>query len=348
MQETNPIPWKHKALSWLILAALSTFFAEVWSGSEMFPFFKPWGLLVVVPLYGLHLLILAGFAVHYLNPNFSTLLYLGMIFGLYEAYITKVLWNPPWGDAWIVAGMAPVETVVLVFWWHAWFSFILPLVIGQQILTREQTLAGLLPPKITHMVTSKIGLILLVICGGVFQSLNSPSPIHSLLSGVSTVGVLAGLILLWKRLTQNKAYALPNLLPDKQELRWLLVPLGLMYLIMSLVLRPDAFPPFVGHLLIWLIYGLITFLLAVNQRNLSNLTGRQQSSTSTDVKGKAWWKVALLFPLSATLAELLLSPIDQGIAVIAWIGGILFGLTMFFIAFKETLSKQGTPRHETT
>ena len=106
------VPKKHQWLFWVILAAFSTFFAEVFSGSDMFPFFNAWGILVVVPLYGLHIILLASLVYRAEKPRFSSLVYAGMLFGLYEAYLTKVLWAPPWGDPIIIAGFAPVETLV--------------------------------------------------------------------------------------------------------------------------------------------------------------------------------------------------------------------------------------------
>ena len=94
---------KHQWLFWIILAALSTFFAEVFSGSDMFPFFHPWGLLVVVPLYGLHIILLSSLVYRAGKPRFASLVFAGMLFGLYEAYLTKVLWAPPWGYPVIIA-----------------------------------------------------------------------------------------------------------------------------------------------------------------------------------------------------------------------------------------------------
>ena len=65
MENQHSIPKKHHWLYWLILAALSTFCAEVFSGSDMFPFFSAWGLLVVVPLYGLHTILPFLFLVYF-------------------------------------------------------------------------------------------------------------------------------------------------------------------------------------------------------------------------------------------------------------------------------------------
>ena len=88
---------KDKIFFWLILSALSTFFAEVISGSFIFPFTTVWGWIGVIPLYGLHLLVI-GYWVFRGRPKLWLLFIGGVIFGLYEAYITKVLWIPTWGE----------------------------------------------------------------------------------------------------------------------------------------------------------------------------------------------------------------------------------------------------------
>ncbi|MFO7944382.1 MAG: hypothetical protein R6U51_08825 [Anaerolineales bacterium] len=75
----------------------------------MFPYFHAWGLLVVVPLYGLHILVLAHLVYRSPQPHFPSLIFAGMLFGLYEAYLTKVLWDPPWGEALIIGGVAPLK-----------------------------------------------------------------------------------------------------------------------------------------------------------------------------------------------------------------------------------------------
>ena len=149
------LPKKHQWVFWLILAALSTFFAEVFSGSDMFPFFSAWGLLVVVPLYGLHTILLGSLIYRADKPRFPSLVFAGMIFGLYEAYLTKVLWAPPWGDPVIIAEFAPVETLVLVTWWHCWFSFIIPLLVAEKLLTNSTSLGRCLPGKLGDFLSPR-------------------------------------------------------------------------------------------------------------------------------------------------------------------------------------------------
>jgi hypothetical protein len=344
MNTESDIPLRKKCLFWIIMATLSTFFAEVWSGSEMFPFFQPWGLLVVVPLYGLHLLFLAWIVIRVMKPSFPALLYAGMIFGLYEAYLTKVLWDPPWGEAWIVAGVAPIESLVLVFWWHPWFSFILPLLVGEGVLTGSNSLLSRFPAPLARFFSDWKGFALLALFGGIFQSVNSPSPTHSLLSGLSTTGVPVALILLWRKTTPGNHYTFQALLPNQKEIKWLAIPLGLMYLSLSLVLRPQSFPDLTGHLIIWASYVLLAILLYMTHKQSSPI----HSKNIEPLSAKTWLRLSPVFPIAATTAEIFLPPLGQAIAVVSWAAGILFGVIMFITAVKETFTSKGSLPHERT
>ena len=347
MQDTNSIPWKHKALFWMILAAFSTFFAEVFSGADMFPFFHAWGLLVVVPLYGLHILVLAHLVYRAPQPRFPSLIFAGMLFGLYEAYLTKVLWNPPWGEALIIGGVAPIETLVLVLWWHAWFSFIIPLLIAEKLLTRSRVLGRSLPAAVGRLLNSRWGLVGLVAFGGVFQSVNSPSVDQSLLSGLSTTAVLIGLVLVWRRVTRDRTYTMHELLPDKKEFRLLLIPTALLYLIMGVVMRPEAVPGLVGQGLIWLLYALSFFLLWQSLKPGSKPQNGPRTPVSEKFPDRFWLVLAGVFPLAAVSGELLLAPVAEPLALASWFGGILFSLIMFARAVRLTIQKPSPSKKET-
>ena len=337
MTAENPDFKKHQLLFWLILAALSTFFAEVFSGSDMFPYFHAWGLLVVVPLYGLHILILGSLVYRSQGPRFSSLVFAGMIFGLYEAYLTKVLWDPPWGGAVIVAEFAPIETLVLVFWWHAWFSFIIPLLVAEKVLTSSTSLGRCLPGRLGKFLNSWGGLAGVMAFGGLFQSINSPTPAQSLLSGLSTTAVLVGLVLIWKKATRDHSYSMEDLLPNQGQFKWLLVPAGIMYLALGILLRPDAYPGILGHLVIWILYGAAIYLLS---RSLHT-----PAPVSREVQLARWDEKKLLllagiFPAAAVAGEVLLQGIFTPVALISWFGGIAFSLGSFFLALREVFPRK--------
>ncbi len=338
------LPKKHQWLFWIILAAFSTFFAEVLSGSDMFPFFNTWGLLIVVPLYGLHIIVLASLVYRAPKPRFSSLVFAGMLFGLYEAYLTKVLWDPPWGAALNIGGVAPIETLVLVFWWHAWFSFIIPLLVAEKLLTKSTELSLSFPGKIGQFLNSWWGLASIMIFGGLIQSINSPSVAQSLLSGISTTAVLVGLVLIWKRVTKDKTYTMEDLLPNQKQFKWLLVPTGIMYLAMSILIRPESLPGLGGHLIIWILYG-ISFYLLSRSRQTVDIDQEPAVFSLTTWENKRWLLLAAIFPLTATAGELLLAPIADPLALIFWFGGIIFGLIMFIKALKLTFPTKKEAKH---
>jgi hypothetical protein len=335
------VPKKHQWLFWIILAAFSTFFAEVFSGSDMFPFFHSWGLLVVVPLYGLHIILLASLVYRARQPRFSSLVFAGMIFGLYEAYLTKVLWAPPWGQSLIVGGIAPIETLVLVFWWHAWFSFIIPLLVTERILIGSTSLGQSLPGKLGRFFNSWSGLAVLMAFGGLFQSINSPSVGKSLLSGLSTTSVLVVLVLVWKWITRGLSYSMAELLPNRKQFKWLLVPAGLMYLALGILIRPEAYPGLIGHLMIWLLYGLSFYLFSRSQKNPEVVLEEGELDAWDN---KKWLLLAGIFPLAAVLGEILLNGISTPLAVISWFGGIAFGVIAFIKAVRLTFPRTGETR----
>jgi hypothetical protein len=342
MNSEITIPKKHQYLFWIILAAFSTFFAEVFSGSDMFPFFNAWGILVVVPLYGLHIILLASLVYRADSPRFSSLVFAGMIFGLYEAYLTKVLWAPPWGDPMIIAGVAPIETLVLVFWWHAWFSFIIPLLVTEKLLTGSTSLGRSLPGKLGIFFNSWGGLASVMAFGGLFQTINSPSVGESLLSGISTTAVLIGLVLLWKRITKDKEYSMVELLPNRKQFKWLLVPTALMYLVMAILIRPEANPDLIGHLIIWLLYGLIIYLFSRSQKSSTPPTNDVEMEKW---EPKRWLLLAGIFPLATTLGELLMTGLFEALAIVFWFGGILFGVVIFIKAVRLVFPSRGAEVH---
>src|SRR4030042_4458730 len=116
--------------SLLLLGVLSMFFAEVFSGASTLWFLNPWGVLVTIPLHLGPPAFLFNVAVRWSRTSLRHLYFLGMMFGLYEALITKVLWHgypdssgPQFGT---LLGGAWGEFITLVLFWHPFMSFILP------------------------------------------------------------------------------------------------------------------------------------------------------------------------------------------------------------------------------
>ena len=68
--------------------------------------------------------------------------------GLYEFYVTRVLWDAPWDGA---TPLGPVDLpalIVVAGFYHPFVSTILPLMLAEQVLVREPRLWGLLPRRL--------------------------------------------------------------------------------------------------------------------------------------------------------------------------------------------------------
>ncbi len=329
-----PPPHKHKILFWLILAAYSTFFAEVFAGSDMFPFFNIWGVLMVWPLYGLHTIILLTLIYQHGRPRLSTLVFAGALFGLYEAYITKVLWRPNWEAVLTLADIAVFEVFVLL-WWHTWFSFITPLTLGEGLLTTSRDVLNSLPPHLGRIYGSWQGWLGIALLGAAFQSINSPDPTRSLLSGASTVTFLALLTALWRRVTHQHNYTLPDLLPGKNAFRVMVAWLGAIYLLNTFAVAPERIPPvWPGQVIVWGLYAafIALFLRALRR---SRQGGGAPAAPPEFPSARAILGAGLAFVLALPLTKILLGSAVGMVTLLGWGGGSVFNLTMLAKAIRE-------------
>jgi len=331
------IPKRYKWFFWLILGVLSTSFAEVVSGSDLFPFFHVLGLLVELPLYTLHILVLAYVVFHYGRPRFSTLFIAGAIFGLYEAYITKVLWSPPWDEMFNVGGIALFEVPVLVLWWYPMMAFIAPLLVGETMFTGTRETVNALPKKARHFLTTRKGCILLAVLGGTFQGANSPSPGLVLLSGVATTGALGLLLVLWRRAGRGQTYTIRDLLPDRREFTVLLALLLALYLLAGFFLRPKALPGLFPQMVIWLLYAVFCTLLYLNLRKPRPVGKSDVDDFSPLFSGKFAGFLVLVFVAASVAVHVLLSPLSDMILLIAWVVGATIGVLSLIWAVRDLL-----------
>jgi hypothetical protein len=129
---------KNKTLSVMLLGLLSMLYAEIFSGASQRWFINPFGVLYTYPLYMLHTVFFLSIAIRYQKTSIRQLYFFGILFGLYEAVITKVLWQGYMHESGPALGMilevAALEFPILTFFWHPIFSFML-LLLTYQILS---------------------------------------------------------------------------------------------------------------------------------------------------------------------------------------------------------------------
>ena len=336
---------KLKFFFWIILGAFSVFFAEVISCSDMLPFFHAWGLLMIFPLYTLHTLVFSYIVFNYGKPRLYTLFIAGTIFGMYEAYITKVLWNPPWGEPFLsLAGIAVITTIVLVLFWHPFMSFIIPLFVCENILTKSGEIANGLPNRIKQLFNSKkksyISIISLTLLFGIVESGNSPFPMYSLLSGLSTTAVLVLLVYLWRNKTKGKKYDIQTLLPNKREFLVLLSLLIVMYVFTGMYLRPEALPGLFPQLIIWLMYIGLFILLAFSLRKSREMTASEAINSPIKFSFKLFVILSLLFTVSSAASKFISGALGGIIfLLIVWVIGGIIGVLTLFLSIRDLLRK---------
>jgi hypothetical protein len=117
-------------ISFLFIGVLSMLYAELFSGASGVWYLDGWSLLVTFPLYLAHVLFFLNLAFSTGKTSLTHLYLWGILFGLYESWITQVLWmgynaqGPLMGT---VLGIGIGEFLALVFFWHPILSFILPI-----------------------------------------------------------------------------------------------------------------------------------------------------------------------------------------------------------------------------
>jgi hypothetical protein len=117
----------------LLIGLVVLICAEVFSGASLrMGLWHSWTLLVTYWLYFAHFFFFTTLAVRTGRTSLSSLYLWGVLFGLYESWITKVIWHGYGGDGKFVLGaIGPYgfSEVSMVFIFHPVASFILPLAV---------------------------------------------------------------------------------------------------------------------------------------------------------------------------------------------------------------------------
>jgi len=301
-------PFFTRLFFWLILGLFSTFFAEVVSASSPFVFFTPFGLVGTYPIYLLHTLVLGTLVIRRSRQvSLQALYFAGGIFGLYEAYITKVLWSPPWDTTTLhVAGISVLDTVVLVGFWHAFMSFIVPLFAGELFLLRSNKLMRCLPEKWQAFLRRPAGVWVLAGVIGLWQGIAAGQ--YAVVSALANALVLLVFIFLWQRLTRGRAYDWQDLLPNRIEWLVLLALLAGYYLVFGFNVRADAVPGLGGQLTIWVMYAIWGTLLWLALR-VAPTEAEPIEPAFTIPPVRTWLKFMLGFGLISLVVSLLVLPV---------------------------------------
>jgi hypothetical protein len=270
MTATTPPPVRTKLIFWLLLAVLSVAIAEVAVGSAPLAFVNPIEAVFLTVFYGSHLLLFAWLAFRKGWPSLPTLWFGGVLFGLYEFYITKVLWSPPWGDVISLGHIDIVSFVVLAFFWHPFMAFILPLAIGERMGSTTGWVRSLLPTPRRRRVVG--GAVAAAIVHGTLTG--SPEVAFASTASVALAVAVAGRW--WRRDGRQHRWELRQLLPNARQARFIGMLLAVQYAVFIPTWTPEKMPPLLGHVVVWLLYAGFLLLLSSSLR-----LSQQESPTAT-------------------------------------------------------------------
>lgn len=258
-----------KLAFWVVVGIISVFFAEVISGSTPYPYFTAAGWLIVFPVYALHTVVLGTIVLKYGKPTLYTLYPAGMIFGMYETYITKVVWGgAEWGsNGPSVFGISLIPFFLVVLFWHPFMSFIIPLTLSEASLTHSRGMLSYLPSRINSLFSTpqkaKRSLIYGAILFGLMGMFNLDA-LSCLLSSLSSAFFVLIVVLLWRRYILSRGRTLGDYLPGRVGFSIVLFLLLIFYLFSTFNFKPEYLPPVPVHLFTFLIYALLFLLLWKN------------------------------------------------------------------------------------
>ncbi|MFC1853930.1 hypothetical protein ACFL27_27415 [candidate division CSSED10-310 bacterium] len=125
--------WSEVLFARLLIGIIILMCAEVFSGASLpLGLWHPWTLSVTYWLYFAHFFFFTTLAVRTGRTSLSALYLWGVLCGLYESWITKVIWHGFSGDGKLAMGnIGPYgfAEISMVFIFHPMMSFILPLAV---------------------------------------------------------------------------------------------------------------------------------------------------------------------------------------------------------------------------
>ncbi|MBN2177293.1 MAG: hypothetical protein JW722_06510 [Demequinaceae bacterium] len=319
----------------LLITVLSIGLAEVTCASA------PWGLvfppqwILLVPVYGAQTLLVAAIVLRVnQRPTLLALWCAGVVMGLYEFYITHVLWDQPWDDI-VSTGLVEVpELLVISMVWHPFMSVILPILLAEQIMVESPTLASALPPRVRRLGSRAAWVVLILFA---FQSAGHYSqgaPWIAPLALVASVPVVWGTIRLTRRV--GKSATLADVMPTRLGIIGLVACLTVLFglfIALANVETEERGPISGGRQLMAL--GLYALFVLLTARNL-----RHKSDGS--VVRFRWVPVnrrAILTYLGIASAVAFIPWSFFFMPIVFWAGGMPFALWLFVLAVRGAFAR---------
>ena len=173
---------------------------EVFSGASVaVGLWHPWTWVVTYWLYFAHFFLFTTLAVRTRRTGIWSLYLWGVLFGLYESWITKVIWHGYSGDGEFVMGsLGPygLSELSMVFIFHPVAAFILPLAVSCALCPPLRRLFPDLAWLASRTRGARAVRVYLIASFAVVLGMNSGGPVHlvaNLLFALVVLGIVARL-----------------------------------------------------------------------------------------------------------------------------------------------------------
>ncbi len=329
-------------LAIFLFGFLSMIFAEMFSGASPLWFLGIWGWFVTLPLYWAHALLLLNLAMKYERTSLTQLYLWGVIFGLYEGWMTKVIWAGYMGESPALGtflGFAVGEFFVIALFWHALFSFIIPILVFQIIV--QATNKG----EAGSIHTSHLGAIsrrrrnyvllgIIIVAGSLFMMMGLGGDSFSILvAGITNLAYIA--LLSWFVTSWNKkTLDLESLRLGKTGLSITIIYLFALYIFTFFTLFPERIPALGTILLTIAFYGFVIILIFVSPRDNRKTIELPEGIIDS---GHITW--ALIIFLMLAVSWLTISGLALILGTLLYLGMVFLGPILFFLAVLSVLRK---------
>lgn len=145
------------------------------------------------------------------------------------------------------------------------------------------------------------------------------------------------LIYLWGDKTKGKGYDIQMLLPNKKEFSVLLALLIIAYIVMGILIRPEALPGLFPQLIIWLIYAGLFILLFLHLRKSKKMTLPKTTIPPINFSWEIVIILSLLFTISSVISNLMLGDFRDTIILTFWFVEGVIGVSIPFLSTKDLI-----------
>jgi hypothetical protein len=341
--------WSKVVFARLLIGLIVLICAEVFSGASLhIGLWSPWTIVVTYWLYFAHFFFFTTLAVRTGRTSLSSLYLWGVLYGLYESWITKVIWQGYGSDGKFAMGhLGPYgfSEISMVFIFHPVASFIMPLAVACLLCP---PLRRLFPELAWFTGVSRGARIVqayLVFSFAPVMAMNSGGTIN-LTANLAVALTLLAVLLRLARPALTAGDGRPIVAFGRRGFAGLCVYLVFLYGVAYFVIHPEGLPSVAVQLFTFVFYALAIAGLRLHRR--------REPLTEAPVEKRELRLVTLLFAvlLALALALSVLAPnpvFYPAIALNFVIWTLLgFGLTALALA-KGVRESSGIPetRHET-